>query len=33
LISASLSPTDTMALASTLTLIGRGVPLSSMSAV
>src|SRR5207244_13579822 len=33
LISASESPTDTIALASTRTLIGRGVPLSSMSAV
>ena len=33
LISTSESPTDTMALASTRTLIGRGVPLSSTSAV
>ena len=33
LIIASLSPTDTIALASTRTLIGRGLPLSSMSAV
>jgi hypothetical protein len=33
LIIVSESPTDTIALASTRTLIGRGVPASSMSAV
>ena len=33
LINASESPTETIALASTRTLIGRGVPLSSTSAV
>ena len=32
-ISTSLSPTETIALARTRTLIGRGVPVSSMSAV
>ena len=33
LIIESLSPTDTIALARTRTLIGRGIPLSSTSAV